>query len=113
MFYFEGRVLILKANDFTHGVIMIERQALRACLSSSLEFYHISRLGALGSIDNIKTHRLTFGKGLESLILNVSIVHKHISAVFFADESEALGFIEPLNISVCHDYIPFFLVFEG
>lgn len=84
----------------------------RACLSSSLEFYYISCFGTLGSIDNFKTHRLTFGKGLESLVLNVSIVHKHVSAVFLIDKSEALGIIEPLNGSVRHDDIPSFLVFE-
>ena len=88
--------------------LIIKGQTLRykSAPLISLELYYVACLGALGSIDNIKAHRLTFGKGLESLVLNVSIVHKHVSAFFFADEAEALGLVEPLDSSFCHDCIP-------
>jgi len=58
-------------------------QAAKACRSFFLELGDVCRFRTLGAVDNIKADRLALGQGLESLILDGSIMNKDVTAVLF------------------------------
>jgi hypothetical protein len=67
-------------------------------------------LWAFLAFSNSEFDLLAFCKRLESVTLNCAEVRKYIGARLLLDESEALGFVEPLNGSACCRH-GFFLVY--
>src|SRR5437764_9922851 len=69
---------------------------------SGLQRLHILGLPALGALDHIELHLLTFLQAAESIRLNGREVYKHVLAVLTADKSIALGVVKPLYCSCFH-----------
>ena len=69
------------------------------------EGFHRIGLQAFLALDHGKADLLAFLEALETLALDGAEVHKHILAIFAADEAETLGVIEPLYgtvFAICH-----------
>src|SRR5690606_10917854 len=71
------------------------------------DFLHVRRLGALGAINQLELHLLTFRQGFESVPLDGRVVNKHISVRRFSlNESKTLAVVKPLHRSNCHSCNP-------
>jgi hypothetical protein len=64
-------------------------------------------LPALGSFNNVELHRLAFFQAAKAVRLDRREMHEYIFAILAADESKALGVIEPLHCSLFHDVAVF------
>ena len=68
-----------------------------------LERLNVFSLPALGALGHVELYRLTFLQALETTRLDRREVHKNIFAILAADETIALGVVEPLYCSLfCH-----------
>lgn len=84
-------------QDYWHG-----RGAMPACHLVSRA--NVGRLQAFGAGGDIKSNALTFGQGLETLALDCGKMgEKIVTAAFGGDETKALGLVEPLHNTCCHN----------
>jgi hypothetical protein len=70
--------------------------------NQKLKRLNVRRLPALGSLDNVELHSLTFLKALETVRIDRRVVNKHVLAVLTADEAKPLGIVKPLHCSLFH-----------
>ena len=88
---------------------MQELPALLGCYSilpetgrSDLERLYVGSLPALGSLDDVKLHGLTFLQTLESTGVDCGVVHENVFAVLARNEAEAFRVIEPFHGTLFH-----------
>lgn len=74
-------------------------QAKLGCRSgnTSRSFCDVRCLWAFLTLSYFKLHSVTFLQALVALGSNRAVMHKDIRSIFAADESVALGIIEPLD----------------
>src|SRR5690242_15488556 len=58
---------------------------------------HLVGLQTLRALDDVEGNLLAFLQGLESGADDRAEMHEHVFTVFAADETEALGIVEPLH----------------
>ncbi len=54
----------------------------------------------------VELNFFALGESLEAVTLNRAEVHEHITTVFCFDETESLGFVEPLHFTL-HAFLNF------
>jgi len=68
-----------------------------------LDALDVLSLPALGALDHVKLHLLTFLQTAEPTSLNGGEMYEDILTVLAADETVALGVVKPLHCSCFHD----------
>jgi hypothetical protein len=77
----------------------------------TLHSRYAGRLRTLGPVLNVEVHGLALGQDLEPIALDGGKMYEYVlTTIGRGDKSESLGFVEPLNSSVCHFDLPFEIV---
>jgi len=64
----------------------------------SLDSGNVGSRRAFGTVSDFKLYTLAFGKGFETVADNGGEMNENVfAAIFRGDETEAFGFIKPLN----------------
>lgn len=71
----------------------MDEAEMRRC---SRNFYDISRLGPLGTVDDLKFYGVAFLQGSVAVARNSRKVDKDIGTVITTDEAVSFGIVEPL-----------------
>ena len=75
-----------------------------------LDALDVLSLPALRAFDHVKLNLLTFLQAAETVGLNGGEVHENVFTILAADETIALGIVEPLYCSCFHDVAVFLLL---
>src|SRR3989339_301186 len=67
-----------------------------------LYWCNIRRLKTLGPLDDIETYFLIFVESLEPFRVDRGIMNENIRSIFLFNKPETLGFVEPLDLTLCH-----------
>src|SRR5437764_9010366 len=70
-------------------------------LRRELDGHDVRCLQALGALGHFELDRRAFAQGAEAATLNRREVDEHVLTVLAGDEAEALGVVEPLDVSRC------------
>src|SRR5205085_2990883 len=90
------------------------KEAIRSRIASStsrLDRPDVFRLPALRTLGHVEFHRLAFLQALETACLDGGEMHENIFARLPADETVALGIVEPLHSSLFHVVLVFLFVY--